>query len=135
MIAADTTVAVAAVLPGHGSHVAASSALRRQPVALIAHVALETYSVLTRLPPPRRIPPADVHGFLARMFVHPPLALSSDGYDRLLDRAPAEGIVGGAVYDALVGETARDAGATLLTLDRRAVRVYELLDVDYLLLE
>jgi predicted nucleic acid-binding protein len=43
----------------------------------------------------------------------------------------AHNVTGGAAYDALVGLTAKVAGATLLTRDRRAVRTYELLDVDY----
>ncbi|HEX2798109.1 MAG TPA: VapC toxin family PIN domain ribonuclease, partial [Thermoanaerobaculia bacterium] len=38
---------------------------------------------------------------------------------------------GGAVYDALVAETARHAGATLLTRDRRAIAVYEKIGVTY----
>ena len=61
--------------------------------------------------------------------------LRPDGYERLLDLAAAEGIAGGAVYDALVAATAREAGATLLTLDRRAVTTYQLLRVDYRLLD
>jgi hypothetical protein len=40
---------------------------------------------------------------------------------------------GGALYDALVGATAREAGATL-TLDRRAVTTYQLLRVDHRLI-
>jgi len=35
------------------------------------------------------------------------------------------------VYDALVGEAARLADRTLLTRDRRAIRVYDLLEVTY----
>jgi predicted nucleic acid-binding protein len=35
------------------------------------------------------------------------------------------------VYDAVVGLTARHAGATLLTRDRRAREVYDLLGVQY----
>jgi predicted nucleic acid-binding protein len=40
-------------------------------------------------------------------------------------------IFGGAVYDALVGLTAAEAGATLLTRDKRAARAYERLAVVY----
>jgi predicted nucleic acid-binding protein len=57
--------------------------------------------------------------------------LGPDGYVRLLDLAAAENIAGGALYDALVAATAREAGAKLLTLDRRAVTTYRLLRVDY----
>lgn len=38
---------------------------------------------------------------------------------------------GGAVYDALVARTARHHGLRLLTRDRRARRVYDLVGVDY----
>jgi predicted nucleic acid-binding protein len=50
---------------------------------------------------------------------------------RLLDVAAAERIAGGALYDAVVAATAREAGATLITLDRRAVPTYQLLGVGY----
>ncbi len=39
------------------------------------------------------------------------------------------GIGGGAVYDALVGATAREHGLTLMTRDRRALETYRALDV------
>ena len=37
----------------------------------------------------------------------------------------------GFLYDALIAWTAKRAGATLLTRDRRAVRVYEVLDAPF----
>jgi hypothetical protein len=43
-------------------------------------------------------------------------------------------VTGGAIYDALVGATDKHAGVKLLTRDRRATRMYELLGVDYDLL-
>jgi predicted nucleic acid-binding protein len=49
----------------------------------------------------------------------------------LLARAAELGIAGGAVYDALVAETARRAGTTLLTRDRRAIAVYEKIGVTF----
>lgn len=64
-------------------------------------------------------------------FALPPLVLAPNGYERLLELAAAQRIAGGALYDALVGATAQEAGATLLTLDRRAVTTYQLLRVDY----
>jgi hypothetical protein len=50
---------------------------------------------------------------------------------KLLRRVGAVGIVGGAVYDALVGEAARVGRYRLLTRDLRARRTYDLLGVDY----
>lgn len=46
----------------------------------------------------------------------------------------AHNVTGGATYDALVASTAKAAGATLLTRDRRVVRKYDLLQVEYELL-
>jgi len=41
----------------------------------------------------------------------------------------AIGIAGGAVYDALVGASAREHGLALATRDRRALATYRALDV------
>ena len=131
MIVADSSVAVAAALPWHESHADAVSALPRAKTSLLAQVAIETYSVLTRLPPPQRVSPAIARGYLNETFVLPPLTLSPEGYAALLDLAASEGIAGGAVYDALVAATAHEVGASLLTLDRRAVVTYQLLRADY----
>jgi predicted nucleic acid-binding protein len=129
--APDTSVAVAAALPWHEAHAAASAELGGAETVLLAHVAVETYSVLTRLPPPQRVPPTVALAYLRETFGQQPLALSSDGYARLVERAADESIAGGAVYDALVAATALEAGATLLTLDRRAVTTYRLLGAEY----
>ena len=131
MIAVDTSVAVAAALPWHEAHAAALSALPRAKTPLLAQVAVETYSVLTRLPPPQRVPASVARDYLTETFALPPLVLPPDRYGPLLDLAAEKGIAGGAVYDALVGATARETGAKLLTLDRRAVATYQLLEVDY----
>lgn len=135
MIAVDTSVAVAAALPWHEAHAAVRSALPRTKTSLLAPVAIETYSVLTRLPPPHRVSARVAQEYLIETFALPPLALSPEGYGRLLDLAAREGVTGGAVYDALVGETANEVGARLLTLDRRATAVYQLLRVDYQLVD
>ena len=50
---ADSSIAVAALLRDHPDHEAAARALAECD-ATIAHVASETYSVLTRLPAPHR---------------------------------------------------------------------------------
>ena len=131
MIALDSSVAIAAALPWHGSHEAARAALPARPTRPIAHAGLETYSVLTRLPPPHRVAPAQAHEVIGSLFSGPALTLSSDGHRHLLELAVHARITGGSVYDALVGLTAREAGATLLTLDRRALPVYRLLLVEH----
>jgi predicted nucleic acid-binding protein len=134
VIAVDTSVAVAAALPWHEAHAVARSALPAPRPALIGQVAVETYSVLTRLRPPQRVPPAVARAYLAEAFASPPIVLAAEAYEHLLDLAVTERIAGGAVYDAIVGATARDVGATLLTLDRRAVPTYERVGVTYRLL-
>jgi predicted nucleic acid-binding protein len=131
LIVADTSVAVAAALPWHEFHAAARSALPRSKTPLLGQVAVETYSVLTRLPPPQRVPGRVARDYLQETFSFPALVLPPDEYRRLLDLAAAEDVSGGALYDALVGATAREAGGTLLTLDRRAVTTYQLVGVAY----
>ena len=131
MIAVDTSVAVAAALPWHESQAAARAALPRGRTPLLAQVAVETYSVLTRLPPRQRVPARVALDYLDATFDFPPLSLSPEGYRELLAVAAAQSIVGGAVYDALVATTAKQAGATLVTLDRRALATYQLLGADY----
>ena len=49
MIAVDSSVAVAAALSWHHEHAVALEGLPRGSL-LLAHVGVETYSVLTRLP-------------------------------------------------------------------------------------
>jgi predicted nucleic acid-binding protein len=52
----------------------------------------------------------------------------------VLAQADTAGIVGGAVYDALIAATSREAGAALVSLDQRAARVYRALGVEHTLL-
>jgi predicted nucleic acid-binding protein len=130
MIAVDTSVVVAAFASWHEGHASALATLARRP-RVPAHVLLETYSVLTRLPPPHRAPARLVAAFLAETFSAPPLALPAKEHARLIGRAAEAGILGGSVHDALVGATARHAGARLLTRDRRAAPTYERLGVEY----
>lgn len=130
MIAVDTSVVVAAFASWHEGHAAAQAALARRP-RLIAHVAIETYSVLTRLPPPHRASASIVAEFLTASFAAPPLVLPPEAYFELIVGAARTALTGGAIYDALIGATARSAGATLLTRDRRAISTYEALGVAF----
>lgn len=130
MIAVDTSVVVAGFASWHAGHGSAAGLLARGP-RVPAHVLVETYSVLTRLPPPHRAPSDIVTAFLAQRFRQAPLTLAPRAWLRLLDQAAELGVTGGAVYDALIAATARQAGATLLTRDRRAIAVYEKMDVAY----
>ena len=133
MIALDTSVVVAAFATWHEGHSSAVAALARRP-RLPAHVIVETYSVLTRLPPPHRVPAPIAAAFLRERFPGPPLALPGASQRDLVDFAAGAGLLGGAIYDALVAATARHASATLLTRDRRAIPVYEAVGVRFELL-
>ena len=133
MIAADTSVVVAAFASWHEGHAASAAALSRRP-RVPAHVILESYSVLTRLPAPHTAAAGTVREFLHLRFRALPLVLSAKAYAALIAEAAAAGIVGGAVYDALIAFTAKSAGAVLLTRDRRALPTYERIGVRFELL-
>ena len=70
MIAADTSAGVAAFASWHEKHAVARRMLD-EGLRLIDHCALETFSVLTRLPAPHRAPATIVRDFLnARLPSH-----------------------------------------------------------------
>lgn len=124
MKAADTSLVVAAFASWHEKHEAARRAVDGE-LRLIEHCALETYSVLTRLPAPHRAPGALVREFLAAAFPAAFLRLSPRAYRDFLLGLPEREVAGGAAYDALVAATAAAHRAELVSCDRRALPVYE----------
>lgn len=128
MKAADTSFVVAAFASWHEHHEAARRLLDRG-VRLIEHCALETYSVLTRLPPPHRChhrcPGTVVRDFIRKRFPEPFLRLSAPACRDFLLALPEHDVAGGAAYDALVAATAAGCRAELVTCDRRAAAIYE----------
>jgi len=124
MKAADTSLVVAAFASWHEHHESARRVLDGG-VRLIEHCALETYSVLTRLPPPHRSPGLVVREFIRTRFPAPFLRLSADAYKDFVLALPEHDVTGGAAYDALVAATAAASRAELVTCDRRAAGVYE----------
>ena len=124
MKAADTSAVVAAFASWHEHHDRARNALDHG-MRLIDHCALETYSVLTRLPPPHRCPSTVVRDFLRLRFVEPFLRLDARAYKAFVLELPEHAVTGGGAYDALVAATAVAHAATLITCDRRAASVYE----------
>lgn len=124
MIAADTSVVVAAFATWHEHHEPARVALDRG-LRLVEHCALETFSVLTRLPPPHRCTATVVRDFLRARFPAPFLRLDAAAYREFLLSLPDHAVAGGAAYDALVGATVVHCGAELITCDRRAASVYD----------
>lgn len=129
----DTSVAVALVVADHVAHGETTEALAGQRLGLAGHAAFETYSVLTRLPPPSRRPPAIVARIIKTNFPHPRF-LSPRAALELLETLAGSGVAGGAVYDALVGATAAELGVALATRDQRALPTYRRLGADARLL-
>ena len=124
----DTSVAVALVVQDHANHDDVMRAVGSERLGLAGHAAFETYSVLTRLPSPARRDPATIARLLAANFPesrHLPERVAK----RLLQELPALGLAGGAVYDALVGATARHHGLVLVSRDVRASSTYRALGV------
>jgi predicted nucleic acid-binding protein len=124
----DTSVAVPLVLEDHPDHALVLRALTSRRVGLAGHAAFETFSVLTRLPHPMRRTPAAI-GRLLRANFPASRFLGADACRQLLESLAELGISGGAVYDALVGATAREHGCALATRDERALGTYRTLGV------
>ncbi|MEB3983387.1 type II toxin-antitoxin system VapC family toxin [Mycobacterium sp. 663a-19] len=129
----DTSVAVALVVADHDHHKDTFHALRGRTLGLAGHATFETFSVLTRLPPPARRTPATVARLLANTFPETRF-LGTRAAGSLLATLGACGIAGGSVYDALVGATAKEHQLTLVTRDRRALETYRKLEVEVELL-
>jgi hypothetical protein len=85
--------------------------------------------VLTRLPGDARVGGADAVRLLGANFGAAVAAPASELAALPSVLAPL-GILGGAVYDALVGLAARAAGIPLVTRDARALGTYAALGVD-----
>jgi len=128
-ILVDTSVAVALVVGDHEHHLPTVRAIGDRRLGLAGHAAFETFSVLTRLPPPARRPPDIVAKLLAQNFPDS-LYLSPERAALLLDALGKAGIARGSVYDALVGATAVEHGLKLATRDHRALVTYRALGVD-----
>ena len=124
----DTSVAVALSVGDHDQHEAVSRALRGRSPGLAGHAAFETFSVLTRLPPPARRSPGTIGRLLSASFPGSRY-LGGRAAASLLDELGRFGIAGGAVYDALVGACANEHELPLATADRRALETYRALSV------
>lgn len=119
---------IAGLAAWHDQHEDAASALESVDV-LPAHVLIEAYSVLTRLPSGLAVAPTVVADTLTRRFGDPPLRLNSSERNSLLRTFADAGVFGGATYDGLVGLEAKAHDRGLLTLDGRAQSTYQRLGV------
>lgn len=119
----DTSVAVPLLLANHQHHRSVTSHIGDAPLALTAHSAAETYSVLTRLPGDSRVAPSDAVALMGDRF-NQVVAPDQAGLDFVRSLADA-GVAGGAVYDALVAlAVVGIPGGVLLTRDLRASATY-----------
>ncbi len=124
----DTSVAVPAMVASHPAHELCTIATADRDVVLATHSALETYSVLTRLPGDARLSPSDA-ARLIRSGFGTPVPLPVERWIGLVDELAAAGIAAGAIYDALIGLTAASDERILLTRDRRAAATYSMLSI------
>ena len=124
----DTSCMVAVICSWHEHHERAVQEVERRldegGVLVIAAPALvETYAVLTRLPPPHRLSPADSRTLLDVNFLRDAtetVALDVAAYRFLLQRAPERSIAGGHIYDAVIVACAQAARVeTVLTFNER----------------
>jgi predicted nucleic acid-binding protein len=130
LIAPDSSVVVAALAPWHTGHAAAQDALGVSQPRLVAHVAFETTSALSRMPEGLRIAPAVVPDAIVRRFPERWLALDAAHARLALEQAVGAGLRGGALYDALIAATAAHHGAHVVSPDPRARRAYEAVGAD-----
>lgn len=137
--ALDTSVIVAALLGWHEAHepalraLVAAEASRGKRLLVPAPALVEAYAVMTRLPAPHRLAPADALDLLAGSFEHKAdvVSLGETETWRFLHEAAGQGVAGGRAYDALILRCALKGGAArLLTLDRRDFERLELVGIE-----
>jgi predicted nucleic acid-binding protein len=124
----DTSISVALAVAGHEAHDQVVTGLAGLTLGLSGHAAFETFSVLTRLPPPQRRPPIAVARLIAANFPESRF-ISAEATNRLLEQLAELGIAGGSVYDALVGAAAAEHNLPLMTRDQRALETYRALNI------
>ena len=125
--ALDTSCMVAAVCTWHERHLSAVAEIERRlarggRLAVAAHALVEAYAVLTRLPAPNRLGPADAWALVKGNFVDGAsvVALSGQAHIALLRGLAGDGISGGRSYDAVIAACARQAKVeALLTFNPR----------------
>jgi predicted nucleic acid-binding protein len=115
---------IAALSSWHEQHAVAAAALR-DISSVPAHVLVEAYAVLTRLPGGVAVPATTAADVLSRRFGDSPLTLPDEERAAVIARLADAGAFGGATYDGLVALEAAAHGEALVTLDRRAQGTYQ----------
>ena len=122
----DTSCIVAALCVWHVHHERASGEIDRrlnagETMIVAAPTLVETYSVLTCLPPPNRLSSAETFALLEANFLGSEVetvALTAAAYHRLLQEGLERRIGGGQIYDAVIVACGLAAEAdTLLTFN------------------
>jgi len=129
----DTSCAIALLAPDHQAHHVVEAACEGHTLGLSGHALFETLSVLTRTPS-IKVTLADAVALIEDNFTGN-VWLSEAAAVALPGKLVESGVIGGRVYDALVGMAAAEHGVTLLTLDRRAQPTYESVGARFRLLE
>jgi predicted nucleic acid-binding protein len=111
----DTSVLVPLFIEGHAHHEASYQAVSRIKTnegACAAHGLTELYSTLTRMPGKERRSPQEAMLLIDTLRSELKVfALTADEYLRCLDANAKLGVAGGAIYDAVLGQTALKSGA------------------------
>lgn len=123
----DTSVMIATVCTWHEHHERAITEMERrlaerESLVIAAPALVESYAVLTRLPPPHRLSPQDAITLIETSFLTGgTLAdLDNKAFRLLLREAADQDIAGGRTYDWVIAACARAARVkTLLTFNTR----------------
>jgi predicted nucleic acid-binding protein len=116
----DTSCMIAAVCSWHEHHEAAANEIDRRlaeraKMIVAAPALVETYAVLTRLPPPHRLSPQTALTLLENNFLRATVvALNAKSYETLLLSAPKNNVAGGRTYDAVIGACAEQGKASIV---------------------
>lgn len=115
----DTSVLVAAAHQNHPFYELSHDCLARCEKAstgLAAHGAAETFSALSRMPKPFGFTAEEAAAYVGRLVETRMrvFGLSESEILELIAGAPARGVAGGRIYDALHARTAKKAGAKAL---------------------
>jgi predicted nucleic acid-binding protein len=85
------------------------------------HSLAETYSILTRMPPPYRVSPANVDRLLSENLTQfTRISLTEEDYATVIKKVVRLNISGGGIYDALIAQAALKADVdALLTFNSK----------------
>lgn len=117
----DTSCLIALLSDWHEFHQPTARTYERiirqkNRLVIAGHALLECFAVLTRLPPPFRIPPDKARRMLVENFASSAEVpgMPSSAFWSIVDETALRGFGGGRVYDATVALATRRAGAGLL---------------------